>query len=45
MRKKKEAQNIILLHAEKYGKASKVFARTKDLREAAGAIMNIEVDK
>lgn len=35
----------MLLNAEKYGRASQVFAMTRDLREAAGALMNVVVGR
>lgn len=45
IRAKKESMNIKILNNQKYGKASEVFAYSPDLKEAAGALMNVQIAK
>ena len=45
LRNKKEAKNIKLLNEKKYDNASQVFAYSLDLKEAAGALMNVHIGK
>ena len=44
LRNKKESKNIKILNAQKYNNAASVFAYSLDLKEAAGALMNVQIN-